>query len=115
MIKKKQVKDSIVFANAMIKTRYDQTYTCIKLKIEFIMYLKLHQEYTIFEINDKLAQQWVNSFKIIQKIESLIYKLNLSLLMKIHSRIFIVQLKSVNQENLYNWTFNLKFLLIKNQ
>ena len=41
-----------------------------------------------------MHQQRVNSFKILKKIDTLIYRLKLSSVMKIHSMIFITQLKS---------------------
>ena len=64
-VKKEQTKDFIAFVNAMIKVRYDEAHTRMKLKIEFMIYLRLHQKYIISNVNDKLAQQRIDSFEII--------------------------------------------------
>jgi hypothetical protein len=60
--------------------------------------LILHHEYFIFEFKNmtkKIFAQYIESFKIIQRIERLIYRLNVSFDWKIHSVFFVVQLKSV--------------------
>lgn len=54
-VKKKQTKNFIVFANAIIKTRYNKVHTRMKLKIKFMMYLRLHQKYIMLSVNNKLV------------------------------------------------------------
>ena len=49
-----------------------------------MMFLRLHHDYIIPDMNDKLVQQRVKSFKIFKKVESLAYRLKFSLIMFIH-------------------------------
>ena len=96
-IKRDSTKKIIVFVNVMHKLRYDFAYKNIKLTINNYVFLRLHVDYIIFELsNKKLNQQRVDSFKILKKINILIYWLQLSFVMKIHSMIFIIQLKFVS-------------------
>ena len=50
-IKPKKINDVIIFINVIIKNRYDNIYIIIKFEIN--IYLKLHYNYLIFEINFK--------------------------------------------------------------
>ena len=96
-IKREKAEETIAWANVVVKSNYDKQHTAIDLKKEFMIYLRLHKNYTVSELkNRKLANQRVKPFKILQKIKSLIYRLNLSLTMRIHSVMFIAQLKSVS-------------------
>ena len=55
------------------------------------MYLRLYYEYKIPRIkNYKLYNQRVDLFKILEKIKRLIYRLDLSPLMKIYSIILVI-------------------------
>ena len=61
--------------------------------------IKLHKKYDISFIvvlNFKYSQQYVNSFRILKRVKKLIYQLNLSTHWKIHSILFIIQLKLVS-------------------
>ena len=87
----------------IIKFNYDRRHTSIDLKKKFEIYLRLHHEYTISNIiNRKLSNQRVDSFKILQKIDKLIYKFELFFVIIIHSVVSIIQLKSkFVDENFY--------------
>ena len=61
----------------------------MNIKVKSRVYLKLHSEYKISGINEKLTQQRVNSFTVIKKINRLTYKLKLLFTMHIHLIIFI--------------------------
>ena len=61
----------------------------MNIKVKLYVYLKLYNKYKILKINEKLTQQRVNSFKVIKKINRLIYKLKLLFIIHIHSVIFI--------------------------
>ena len=87
----------MTFANAINKSRYDQAHRVMKLTSEFLIYLRLHQDYTILDLfNKKLSNQRVDSFKILKTVDNnQIYRLQLFLIMKIHLMIFITQLKLI--------------------
>ena len=104
-IKRENAEVVITFANAINKSRYDQIHRVMKLTSEFLIYLRLHQDYTIFDLfNKKLFNQRVDSFKILKTVDNnQIYCFQLSFIMKIHSVIFITQLKSITSDsNLYD-------------
>ena len=99
-IQREFAKKIMIFANVMHKRRYDQTHTNIQLKIENYVYLELYFDYIISDLNNhKLSQQRVDSFKIIEKIDTLTYRFELSSIMQIHFVIFIAQLKSASSSN----------------
>ena len=100
-IKRKNAETIMTFANAINKSCYDQAYRAIKLTSEFLIYLRLHQGYTISDLfNKKLFNQRVGSFKILKTIDNnQIYRLQLFFIMKIHSMIFITQLKSTTSDS----------------
>ena len=101
-LKREQVEEFIVFINIIIKIYYDESYMLISLLKESKTYLRLYYDYKISElVNYKLYNQRVESFKILEKVSKLAYRLKLLSLMKIHSVIFIAQLKSNKDENLY--------------
>ena len=99
-IKRESAKKIMIFANVMHKRRYDETHINIQFKIDDYAFFKLHVDYTIFDLNNhKLNQQRVDSFKIIDKIDTLIYRFELSFVMQIHFVIFITQLKFASSSN----------------
>lgn len=101
-IKRDQAKKAISKTNLIAKHRYDLCHMSIQLR--FNAYLRLHHDYTILELeNKKLFNQRTDSFKVLSKIEKLIYELKLSLIMIIYSVIFIAQLESVlERDNSYS-------------
>jgi hypothetical protein len=77
-ILRKKIEETIVFANAFMKIRYDSIRTSLDSKVEDVVYLKLHKEYTQSEIfNRKFFKQRLESVKIIEKIDKLVYKLEI--------------------------------------
>ena len=102
-VKREQVEEAIAWANIVVKSNYDRKHTAVDLQKDFMIYLRFHKGYTISELkNRKLINQRVRLFKILQKIESFIYRLNLLFTMRIHSVVFIAQLKSILfNEDLY--------------
>ena len=58
--------------------------------------LRLHHEYSISFVKRKLDQQYVELFKIIKKIERLVYQLDISRHWKVHSVFTIAQLESAS-------------------
>ena len=99
-IKRESAKKIMIFANVMHKRRYDEVHIDIQFKIDEYAFLKLHADYTISDLsNHKLNQQRVDSFKIIDRIDTLTYRLELSFVMQIHLVIFIAQLKFASSSN----------------
>ena len=94
-VKREFVEEAMAFANVMRKLRYDAKHIGLELAVGGYVYLCLYNGYTISGlINRKLNQQRVGSFKILEKIGTLVYRLELPLVMKIHSVISIAQLES---------------------
>ena len=114
-IKRENVEAIMIFAIAFSKARYDAVHKTIEIQIDDKIYFRLHQEYTILDlINHKLFNQKMKSFSILEKIDNLVFRFQLSSMMKIHSIIFIVQLKSIiKKSNSYDRVFNSKSSSIK--
>ena len=113
-MKREQIEDIIIFANTLIKTYYNKSHIVLKLIRDNITYLCLHHEYGISNlINRKLYYQKIDSFKILEKIKSLVYRLKLSLIMKIHFIVSMIQLKSVSENDSYKRIYNINLLFIK--
>ena len=82
--------DAIVFAATKTKIYYDVRHTSILFKKNEYVYLRLNKEYKLSKrLNSKLSQQRCEFFKILQRVERLTYKLNLSSTWRVHSVIFI--------------------------
>jgi hypothetical protein len=97
---KKTIEKVIVFANVNMKTRHDFKKKSMKLNVKNVVYLKLHAEYIQSRlINRKFNKQRFESMKILEKINKLIYKLNILITWKIHSIISIIYLKFASSEN----------------
>ena len=89
--------DAIAMTQMYSKTIYDDNHTSLQMQIEDWTLLRLHKKYDIsftVVLERKLSEQYVESFRILQKIDNLVYKLNISLTWKIWSIIFIAQLES---------------------
>ena len=121
LIKREFVEKIMTFANVIKKLRYNAVYIDIELVVDDYVYLYLYNSYIIFDfINCKLNQQRINSFKILKKIDTLIYRFKLLLIMQIYSIILIVQLKltSTFKTNFYcrsrSNTKNSLFVQLKN-
>ena len=97
------VKNIIVFIIIYIKEYYNDKHKVKFFKISNMINLQLHWEYTVLSIqNKKIKQQFIDSFKIIERIKCLIYRLNLSPHWCIHNIISIAHLKSAITADLYN-------------
>ena len=90
------VENNIAFSQVMFKHYYDKEHNNHLFKINDWILLKLHKDYNISStkiLEKKLSQQYVEFFKITEKIDNLIFRLTISEHWKIHSVIFITQLK----------------------
>ena len=82
------------------------------------MLLQLHWDYTLSElINQKIEQQFVESFKMIEYIEQLTYYLDLLFNWKIYNIISIAYLESAHTHNLYiqSWSDYLSAVTVNNE
>ena len=99
-IKRENVEVVMIFVSALSKARYDEIHKTMKFKIDDKMYLRLHHDYIIFDLfNHKLTKQRVRSFFIIEKMNNLVFKLQLFFVMKIHSVVLIAQLKLITSNS----------------
>ena len=55
LIKREEANNIIIFANTIIKTRYNSIYRILNLREGLIVYLRLYYRYLIFKINLKLS------------------------------------------------------------
>ena len=109
-LKRKNVEIIMTFVNAFNKTRYDNKHRVINIKKSDMIYLRLHQKYTISNlVNLKFSKQRIDFFEIFDKIDNLVFRLQLSFVIKIYSIVFITQLKSIIfDQNFYDKTTNKK-------
>ena len=80
-----------------VKRHYDDKHTSIYMRKNDYVFIKLHHNYDISFIaifKSKYSQQYVKSFRILKRIDKLIYRLDLFNHWRIHSILFIAQLKS---------------------
>ena len=113
-MKREQIEDVIVFVNTLIKAYYNKSHIALRLTCDNIIYLRLHHEYEISSlVNRKLHHQKIDPFKILEKIKSFVYYLKLSLIIKIHSIMLIIQLKFILKDDLYKRIRNTNLFAIE--
>jgi hypothetical protein len=92
-----EIANAVFFANAKVKILHDRKHQSLFFKSRKKIYLRLHKDYNLFEIiNKKLFQQRCDSFTIKRRVKRLAYELDLLKRWKIHSIIFVTQLKSAS-------------------
>ena len=86
-----------------MKLRYDDKHKFLKLQVDDYAYLKLHYKYQLLsKLIRNFFNQYVESFLIKRWVDLLVYELKLSVTFRIHSIIFVIQLKFANIiENFY--------------
>ena len=96
---RKNAIESIAFANAKMKVRYDEIHQSLVLQKRDQIFIKLHTEYKISSLkNSKLSNQRIDSFKILEAYEQLTYRLEISKFWFIHLVISIAMLKPASRE-----------------
>ena len=98
-IHRESAEDSLAFANAISKARYDSKHKAIDIQVGSQAYIKLHHGYTIPGVHKKLSHQRVGSFPVEAKVGTLAYRLTLPSIMKIHPVISIAQLESAMKDS----------------
>ena len=90
------VKNAITFASLKIKKIYNTRHQPIFFKIGDLVNLRFYKNYKVSAITSKkIKSQLIKPFKILERIERLIYRMKLPANMKIHNVIFITHLKPV--------------------
>ena len=87
-----KIVDFIVFAQIKIKRHYDEKHKLMHMRKNDYALIRLHKKYDISFIvvlKFKYNQQYVDSFRILKRVNRLIYRLNLSSHWRIHSVLFI--------------------------
>src|SRR5204862_7333895 len=98
-----------------MKHCYDKHHIFLLLNSDDLIMLKLHHKYCVSDVkNKKLSIQQVEHFSIKQQVFSLVYELDLSLNMKIHSVISVTNFNPLSSsKDSYKRQYNEHLLLIK--
>ena len=94
---REKIVNVIIFAQMNVKHYYDRKHQLLIMKKNDYAFIRLHRNYKISITNvldKKYNYQFVNLFKILQKIDVLIYRLNLFSHWRIYSILNVAQLKS---------------------
>jgi transposase InsO family protein len=78
---RKEAQNVIDWAQMINKIHYDRRHSSLFLKMSEWILLRFHHEYSISKSKDmtkKMFAQYIEFFKIIQRIERLVYRLNVS-------------------------------------
>lgn len=93
-LKRDQAEESIAFANAFTKARYDNKHQPVALAVGDRAYLRLGDDYNIPGLtNPKLHHQRIGPFKVLERVGPLAYRLQLTPVMRIHPVVSIAQLE----------------------
>jgi hypothetical protein len=96
---RKKAQNVIDWAQMINKIHYDRRHSSLFLKVDEWALLRLHHDYFISEsknMTKKIFAQYVEFFKIIQRVDRLIYRLNILFDWEIHLVFFVAQLESVS-------------------
>ncbi len=96
---RKKAQNAINWAQIQNKVYYDRKHSSLFLKVDEWVLLRLHHDYIISDSKNmikKISIQYIDSFKIIQRIKRLAYRLDISSDWKIHSIFSIAQLESTS-------------------
>ena len=97
-----EVTNVIFYVNAQSKIQYDVKHVLLLFQLDDKIYFRLHYDYTLFnKSNHKLSKQRCDLFKVKRHVDRLAYELNFSFQWKIHSIVFVTQLKSYSKNNFY--------------
>src|SRR5436190_17452339 len=98
-----------------MKHHYNKHHILLLLNSDDLVMLKLYHRYHVSDVkNKKLLIQQVRCFSIKQQVFLLIYKLDLSSNIKIHSIILVTNLKSLSSDkDFYKCQYNEHFSSVK--
>ena len=101
LIVRSKIFDAMTFAQMNVKYYYDEKHQFLFMKSKDFVFIRLHKNYDISFIaifNLKFNQQYAKPFKILKKIERLIYRLKLFEHWRIHFVLSVTQLKSISSK-----------------
>ena len=85
IMKREEAKDAIVWVNIIAKLYFDAKYKTLNLKEDSEVFLTLYRGYKLRGLgNKKLSLQRAGLFKILVKVDKLVYKLDLPPLIRIY-------------------------------
>src|SRR5204863_5182720 len=98
-----------------MKHYYDKHHISLLLNSDDLVMLKLHHRYHVSDVkNKKFLIQQVRHFLIKQQVFSLVYELDLSLNIKIHSVISVTNLEFLSSgKDFYKCQYNKHSLSVK--
>ena len=100
---KQKIVNVTVFINAKTKLYYDVKHTFFRFNQRNRTYLRLNNNYQLSnKLNKKFSSQKCNFFLVKRQVNRLTYKLKLSFNWKIHSIVFVIQLKLFFKTNSYD-------------
>ena len=83
--------------NAQMKFRYDNKHKSLMFKVDDMIYLRFHKNYSLSsKFIKKLNNQYVESFFVKRRINRLVYELNLFFTSRVYLIVSITQLKSID-------------------
>ena len=95
-----ETKNAINFEQTIQKIKYDSRHKSLNFNEKDKMYFRFHKDYNQPNLeNRKFDKQKIGSIKILNKMNKLIYRLDISFTWKIHSVVSIAHLKSASNEN----------------
>ena len=95
-IVRKEVQDAVAFANAKMKHRYDAGHRPISFKPGDKVMLRLHRGYKVpGQENRKFSHQREGPFKVLERVGSLAYRLELPPVYRIHPVISVAHLEKL--------------------
>lgn len=95
---RQEIADAIAFSQVISKYHYDLKHKPVQLSEGSYVLLRLHRGYSIpstEELGKKLSQQFVGPFKVLKKIGTLAYQLDIPAHWRIHPVFTIAQLEPV--------------------
>ena len=107
-------KNTLNFILMKIKNYYNAYYQLMFFKERNLIKLRLHREYNLSKIVlSKLRSQFIKSFKVINSVERLVYRL-LTIIsnIKIHNVVSVAQLKSITDSFIDSYKRRLSPLLV---
>ena len=113
-----EIVNVIIFVQIKVKCNYNEKHKSIYMRKKNYALIKLYYNYDIFFttiFERKYNQQYVDFFRVLKRVDRFVYRFNLFVHWRIHSILFITQLKSTLtskndffqrfKSNYSNWIF----------
>ena len=93
---KMQISDAIALAQNLFKHIYDKNHKLLQMKMKDWALFRLHKDYDVVStvvLKLKLSSQYTESFRITEKIDHLVFKLDISINWRVYSIFSIAHLE----------------------